>query len=273
MQEAISYFPTMQGLSYNLRMDDPRKIIASQAKRLGVDLSALSKAAGHNHAYAQQFIARGSPKVLPETTREIWAKMLKVPPDALRSLRDPKKTPWNDDEAPVSPEPKRILDTDADANGYHDGWRPALKGAIPQLDATGGLGDGSVGQVVEIQNGGITSGHLVVDEWVIPRSVLSISNLNVFAIPVDGTSMEPGLKTDDVVFVDTRPRGIKNDEIYVIDEGSGPEVKRLSLDRDTDPPVIVIGSDNPAATTRRRPADSVRVIGRVVGKFVKMASY
>lgn len=168
---------------------------------------------------------------------------------------------------------RRILDAEAETNGYHDGWRPALKGGIPQLDATGGLGDGSVGQVVQIDNGGITSGHLVTDEWVIPRSVLSISNLSVFALPVDGTSMEPGLKTDDVVFVDTRPRGIKNDEVYVIDEGSGPEVKRLSLDRGSDPPVIVISSDNPAASTRRRPADSVRVIGRVVGKFVKMASY
>lgn len=159
---------------------------------------------------------------------------------------------------------------DAVAEGFHDGWKPKNIGGIAQLDARVGAGNGSVGAVVVIETGGIVSGHAVTDEWVVPRQALGVAPSHVFAIPVDGTSMEPGLKTHDVVFVDMRPGSIKAGEVYVVDEGDGPMVKRIRLDRDQDPPRLWIISDNPAVPPFQRPADAVRVIGRVIGKFVRM---
>jgi len=170
-------------------------------------------------------------------------------------------------------EHERVSLTDeqrAEGNGYHSEWKPELPGGLPQLDAQAGAGDGAVGAVVTIVNGGVTSGHLVTSEWVVPRAVLGAPPARVFALPVNGTSMEPGLKTDDIVFIETPAHSIKSGEIYVVDEGDGPMVKRIRLDRDQEPPKLWIISDNVAVPPYTRPAELVRVIGRVIGKYVKM---
>jgi hypothetical protein len=165
----------------------------------------------------------------------------------------------------------RNLSTDGDEPiGFHDGWKPKIADGIAQLDARAGAGDGAVGQVVTIKSGGIASGHLVTDEWVVPRRALGVAPSHVFAIPVDGTSMEPGLKSEDVVFVDRATATIKSDEVHLIDDGSGPMVKRIRLEREHEPPRLWIMSDNPSVENYWRPADTIRIIGRVIGKFVRM---
>lgn len=164
---------------------------------------------------------------------------------------------------------REIAARDADV-GFHDGWRPQNAQGIAQLDARAGAGDGSVGRIVRIDTGGIASGHLVTDEWVIPRQALGVAPSQVFAIPVDGTSMEPGLKSEDIVFVDRTTTVIKSDEVHLIDDGSGPMVKRIRLEKEYDPPRLWIMSDNPTVEPYWRPAESIRVIGRVIGKFVRM---
>jgi hypothetical protein len=166
---------------------------------------------------------------------------------------------------------ERVPLEENNGNGYHDGWEPSVPGGLPQLDARAGAGDGALGAVVTLSTGGITSGHLVTQEWLVPRTVLGTAPARVFALPVDGTSMEPGLSTDDVVFVEPTER-IKSGEIYVIDDGDGPMVKRLRIDRNEEPPRLWITSDNPAVPEFWRPLEAVRVIGQVIGKFVRMRS-
>lgn len=156
-------------------------------------------------------------------------------------------------------------------NGHHDDWKPSMPGGLPQLDARAGVGDGVLGAIVSLDTGGITSGHLVTQEWVVPRTVLGAAPARVFALPVDGTSMEPGLSSDDVVFVEPTER-IKSGEIYVIDDGDGPMVKRLRIDRNEDPPRLWITSDNPAVADFWRPLEAVRIVGQVIGKYVRMRS-
>lgn len=168
-------------------------------------------------------------------------------------------------------EPERIPLDENNGNGYHDGWKPSIPGGLPQLDARAGAGDGSVGMVVNIASSGITSGHLVTQEWVVPHSVLGVNPAHVFALSVDGTSMEPGLSTDDIVFVAPFGR-VKSGEIYVIDDGDGPMVKRLHIDRNEEPPRLRITSDNPSVPDFWRPLEAVRIIGQVIGKFVRMRS-
>lgn len=146
----------------------------------------------------------------------------------------------------------------------------AKRKTIPQIDAEAGAGNGKVGEVIQIASGGIMSGHRVVDEWLIPRAILGHSPDGVIALPVVGTSMVPSLGPGDVVFVDTHSSGIRSGEIYVIDEGDGPMVKRLILNRNSDPVTLDIISENAAVGTITRPAETIRVIGRVIGRYQKM---
>lgn len=170
-----------------------------------------------------------------------------------------------------SAELERVPFDESSGNGYHDAWKPSMPGGLPQLDARAGAGDGALGSIVNIETAGGKSGHLVTQEWVVPRSALGANPTRVFALPVDGTSMEPGLNTGDIVFVEPAESVVAG-EIYVIDDGDGPMVKRLRIDRNEEPPRLWITSDNPAVPDFWRPLEAVRVIGQVIGKFVKMRS-
>lgn len=165
---------------------------------------------------------------------------------------------------------QRVPFDEDNGNGWHDGWNASVPGGAAEIDVEGGAGEGSVGNVVQIESGGIKSGHLVVNEWVIPHNHLGRSPQGVIFIPIKGTSMLPVLTPTDVVAIDTTVETIQNGEIYAIDEGGGPSVKRLYVNYDDDPVTLDIISENAAVGRKRRIADSVRVIGRVIGKWTKM---
>ena len=57
---------------------DPRKTLVRLAEQQGQSLSALSRVLGRNVAYLQQYIARGTPRVLPERDRARLAAYLGV---------------------------------------------------------------------------------------------------------------------------------------------------------------------------------------------------
>jgi repressor LexA len=62
---------------------DPRMILAQAAERDGVSLTTLSRVVGRNPAYVQQYVRRGSPRILPERERRILADYLGLAEDAL----------------------------------------------------------------------------------------------------------------------------------------------------------------------------------------------
>lgn len=166
--------------------------------------------------------------------------------------------------------PERVPLDEANGNGWTEGWQARLPGGSAEVDARAGAGDGASGQVLTLRSGGIQSGHLVTGEWVVPRAHLGANPARVIFIPVIGTSMQPILNPSDVVAVDTTVSDIKDAEIYVIDEGDGPSVKRLRLNHDDNPRTVDIISENPAVPPKRRPAELVRVIGLVIGKWSRM---
>ena len=166
--------------------------------------------------------------------------------------------------------PERVPFDEANGNGWQEGWQARLPGGSAEVDARAGAGDGSSGQVLRLRSGGIQSGHLVTGEWVVPRAHLGANPARVIFIPVIGTSMQPILNPSDVVAVDTTVSDIKDAEIYVIDEGDGPSVKRLRLNHDDNPRTVDIISENAAVPPKRRPAELVRVIGLVIGKWSRM---
>jgi len=65
-----------------------RRNLSKRADELGISLADLSRAAGRNAAYIQQFVERGSPRVLPEDVRLAVAMRLRMD-ERLLGARDP----------------------------------------------------------------------------------------------------------------------------------------------------------------------------------------
>lgn len=66
-----------------------RKLIKDRIDELDLDMKKVSLGIGRSHSYLQQFISRGSPKVLSERDRKRLAELLGVPEDQLRGFSDP----------------------------------------------------------------------------------------------------------------------------------------------------------------------------------------
>lgn len=225
----------------------------------GFNMKSLSLKAGLGETYVRDILKRGrEPGV--EKARAL-AEVLGVrmtdiigEPYAIAREAETEHVPFDEDND----------------NGWQEGWQARLPGGSAEVDARAGAGDGSSGQVLTLRSGGIQSGHLVTGEWVVPRAHLGANPARVIFIPVIGTSMQPILNPSDVVAVDTTVSDIKDAEIYVIDEGDGPSVKRLRLNHDDNPRTVDIISENIAVPPKRRPAELVRVIGLVIGKWSRM---
>ena len=63
--------------------DTPQRALMRAAEARGVSLSALSRMLGRNVAYLQQFVGRGTPRVLPERERRMLADFLGLDETAL----------------------------------------------------------------------------------------------------------------------------------------------------------------------------------------------
>jgi phage repressor protein C with HTH and peptisase S24 domain len=61
-----------------------RKLVRSRVAELRLSLSEVSIKLGRNHAYLQQFLERGVPRILPEAVRPALAALLQVEESALR---------------------------------------------------------------------------------------------------------------------------------------------------------------------------------------------
>ena len=112
--------------------------------------------------------------------------------------------------------------------------------------------------------------------WQLPDQVLTSLSLrarDTVIIPVQGNSMAPTLIEGDFVFIDTRHRWPSPDGVYALaDEFGGIIVKtlRLSEQRGDEGPYIDVVSDNPDRErypVKNRPADELRILGRVVRRF------
>lgn len=64
-------------------MDDPRQALERAAGDAGTSLAALSRLIGRNAAYLQQYVRRGSPRVLPERERAMLAAFLGIAEELL----------------------------------------------------------------------------------------------------------------------------------------------------------------------------------------------
>lgn len=109
MQEGKSYYLPMTAISYNAPMlDAVRSRLLALSEEQGVSLADLSRGAGKNHAYLQQFIQRGVPKKLPEDARAYLADRLGVSEAELGGTRAPSVADVAAGASPIIPKSELI---------------------------------------------------------------------------------------------------------------------------------------------------------------------
>lgn len=108
----------------------------------------------------------------------------------------------------------------------------------------------------------------IVDFWQFSRryieSELRVLPSNLGVVTVEGDSMYPTLWSGDRVMVDMTETNPAKGGVYALFDSNATVVKRLETVPASDPPQVVLISDNKAHNQYTVPAEMVRVIGRVV---------
>jgi SOS-response transcriptional repressor LexA len=149
-------------------------------------------------------------------------------------------------------------------------WQPRIQGAIPEIDVKLGAGHGIVGETINLPvGGGAVTGHRVIAEWVIPedylRNVVGASPSHALIHDIIGDSMTPTYLPGDKVIVDLSQNAMTTDTVYAISDGFGePQIKRLQRIPFSEPPQVVIISDNPNLERFTVELSRLTIVGRIV---------
>lgn len=244
-------------------LEKPGKTQRGLAVHLGVDESAVSKLLRGKRRFKTDEIPRAaiylgsSPPPIDDAEEEV--RELTRVPDDLNWRPQPEFAP--EGGAPFT-----------EAAFY----KANLPGGTPEIEGSAGAGFGTMGEVdvVPLSSGGTISGHRVVDEWVLPKAVhreMRTTPRSLVVMAVEGESMRPTLEPDDRIFIDTARSNFTSDGIYLIDDGDGfPRVKRLQKVLFSDPPEVVVISDNKSHGEQTVKVSRLRVLGRVCGRLTRM---
>jgi transcriptional regulator with XRE-family HTH domain len=170
---------------------------------------------------------------------------------------------------PLDDDAEWLPTSDAGGEGYNrDNYQPHLPGAIPELDAKAGAGEGAVGEVLVLPMGsGTISAHKITGEWVIPPEYLREAVRNperAIVLPINGDSMLPNYAPGDRVIIDLSEHELRADGVYLISDGvNAPQIKRLQIVQFSRPRKCRIISDNPAYQPQEVETDMVHIMGKV----------
>ncbi len=101
------------------------------------------------------------------------------------------------------------------------------------------------------------------------RDVLKVRPENALIITVDGDSMEPTFRNNDVVIIDVSRNSFSVDGLYVLTFDDTLLVKRLSRTITADH-LLIISDNKDKYPAHELPIDRLRVIGRVAGAIVRL---
>ncbi|MCM2292271.1 helix-turn-helix domain-containing protein [Allorhizobium sp. BGMRC 0089] len=160
-------------------------------------------------------------------------------------------------------------------NYSRESWKPAVNGAIPELDVRLGAGSGTVGDLINVPvSNGTVSGHKIVAEWLLPedylRHEIKVSPSQTVVFEVIGDSMQPSFQPGDRVLIDLSQNHFSVDAVYAISDGyAEPQIKRLQRIPFSNPTEVRIISDNPALESFTVALDRLTIIGRVCGHIAR----
>lgn len=218
--------------------DAQRTHLLEIVKARGVDLATVSKAIGKNHAYLQQFVKRGTPRHLPESVRAALGEYFGRDPDDFRS---------GDGR------------TSGRASGINKNSFGVVRIAEVNVRAASGAGRADVwGEKL--------------GEWQLPRDLLKSATNSpleqIKIITIVGNSMQPSLAPLERVLVDTGDIHPSPPGIFVLWDGLGLVAKRVSYVPHSEPPAVLITSDNPKYQSYERILTEAYIQGRVFGKWL-----
>lgn len=180
--------------------DRVRKLVRQRIAELRLSLSEVSTRLGRNHAYLQQFLERGVPKVLPEAIRPALATILQVDENALHG-----------DAMPRPPGAARAQ------QGQPGVFMPS----------TDGTGDRELPVYASAQGG--NDGMSVTPEpidWVPrPRPLLHVAKS--YAVYVVGDSMDPAYRHGDMAFVHPSLPLLRGSDVMLIRDEGGQMVAMI----------------------------------------------
>ena len=205
---------------------DTRRALERLIAERGEDYAGLSRLIGRNAAYIQQFIKRGTPRVLAEEDRRLLARYFDVPEAMLGG---------------PTAEPER--------GGDHV--------AVPLLAVGASAGPGALAGDERPR------AHIAFDpKWL--RAMVAGDVEQASIIRVEGDSMAPTLADGDEILVDGSDAAVRlRDGIYVLRVDDALIVKRLAVNPAAR--TVTIRSDNPAYPEWPGcDLGTVDIVGRVV---------
>ncbi|MFN2101164.1 helix-turn-helix transcriptional regulator [Altererythrobacter sp. MF3-039] len=211
----------------DLPPEGPRRRLLELTQQRGASLSGLSQLIDRNTTYLQQFVRKGSPRKLEEQDRKILAEFLGV----------------NESEL-GAPEEKSYTSAKSGPDWVE----------IRRLPLGASAGPGAV-----------VGAEAPFDAFRFSRRWLAeqgLANARLFAITVEGDSMEPLLRDGDEILVDCAQRSFR-DGIHVVRLGDSLMVKRLAS---AGPGRVTLLSQNLAYPPVEVALEDIAIIGRVVWK-------
>lgn len=245
--------------------DDTKAYVRHVMEVTGLSATALAKKAGMPSTTLTRPLNDPEHKfALSSTTIEKIATATRISLASFLNqrsgVRELERVPVEENWRPTS---------DSDGEGYdRESYSPNIPGAIPELDARAGGGEGSVGEVMVLPVGnGTISAHKILDEWRIPPSYLREAVANpdrAIVLGIQGDSMLPNYAPGDRVIIDLTEHELRADGVYLISDGfSEPQIKRLQRILFAVPPRCKIISDNPSYEAQEVDVDGVKILGKV----------
>jgi len=247
---------------------DWKKRVQEAIAEKGTSMKAVSLAAGRGETFVRDILKRNMTPSFENMSA--LARALDLDPYELMESGGKVKPTIVSTYDPDKP------DTDTPAEGYsRETWQSSVEGAIPEIDGKLGAGEGQLGEVVNIRVGKETiSGHGVVAEWLVPidylRNEAKASPKNTIVMEVVGDSMTPTYQPGDRVMIDLSQNKLTSDTVYAISDGTGePQIKRLQKVLFSDPPQVIVISDNANLERFTVDQDRLTIIGRICGVIAR----
>ena len=219
--------------------DPYRERLSELLRRKEVSMKGASAAIGRNPAYLQQYLTRGSPRVLARRQAEVLARLLDCGPGELRHPAAPPAQPVRRKRrhppagAPVGEIPELLVDMDD----------PAQLEDVPRENP----------------------------RWYLPLALLEQEGRadpeNLRIVSVRGDAMAPVLGEGDRLVVDTSRIRPTTGELCVRWDGSGLAVARVETLVDTEPAKVRFQSANPDYSPVTCVIEETGIVGTVLWTF------
>ncbi|MCM2293781.1 LexA family transcriptional regulator [Allorhizobium sp. BGMRC 0089] len=202
------------------------------------------------HKLEQAMLGKGQPPIMKA---EIW-DMTGMTEGQLPQMRTPMTPPAAETSA-----------------AHSHRYRPRTVGALPEIDLTH-TSETEIAALIAADDA--LSFDQVVAEWHFPESYLKdelkLSARHTIVMAVTGQAMLPSYQPGDRVLVDLSQKTLVADAVYVISDGtSTPDIRRLQRVPFSNPPQVIILSDNASLQAFTVEMAKLKIIGRVCGVIAR----